>query len=158
MEGTSHLPSVGLARRANRTDAEGAVAHRTNGDTAGLKVAHTLTACCRCRTRKTRCDTGLPKCGPCERIGLSCEYYDSIKGKKIDRQYVIYLQKKVQGLETELAALLGGKYHCPDAETMARSAGYVRFKENDESRYLGPSSGIAVRTDSESLATSCVIG
>lgn len=32
----------------------------------------------------------------------------------------------------------------PDHERMARSAGLVRFKENDESRYLGPSSGIAI--------------
>jgi len=30
---------------------------------------------------------------------------------------------------------------------MARSAGYVRFNEKDEGRYLGPSSGIAVRYD-----------
>jgi len=32
----------------------------------------------------------------------------------------------------------------PDVEYMARGTGYVRFKENDESRYLGSSSGIAV--------------
>ncbi|GAQ34089.1 C6 transcription factor [Aspergillus niger] len=31
-----------------------------------------------------------------------------------------------------------------DAELMVRGAGRIRFKENDESRYLGPSSGIAI--------------
>lgn len=32
----------------------------------------------------------------------------------------------------------------PDRESMARAPGLVRFSESDESRYLGPSSGIAV--------------
>jgi hypothetical protein len=34
--------------------------------------------------------------------------------------------------------------HAADAELMVRGAGRIRFKENDESRYLGPSSGIAI--------------
>jgi hypothetical protein len=32
----------------------------------------------------------------------------------------------------------------PDHEAMARGAGLVKFSENDESRFLGPSSGIAI--------------
>ena len=32
----------------------------------------------------------------------------------------------------------------PDAELLVRGAGLVRFKKNDESRFLGPSSGIAI--------------
>lgn len=32
----------------------------------------------------------------------------------------------------------------PDHEAMARGAGLVKFNENDESRFLGPSSGIAI--------------
>jgi preprotein translocase subunit Sec61beta len=31
-----------------------------------------------------------------------------------------------------------------DPEVTMRSAGLIKFSENDESRYLGPSSGIAV--------------
>ncbi|KAF6217816.1 hypothetical protein HO133_006643 [Letharia lupina] len=119
-------------------------ANNANDDAAGLKVAHTLTACCRCRTRKTRCDAGLPRCGPCERSNAVCEYFDTSKGKNIPRTYVIHLQNKVQSLEAELASLGIAEYETPDAESMIRSAGYVRFKENDESRYLGPSSGIAM--------------
>lgn len=33
--------------------------------------------------RKTRCDPGLPRCGPCERTNSHCEYYDPTKGRKI---------------------------------------------------------------------------
>jgi len=67
------------------------------------------------------------------------------KGEKIPRTYVVHLQHKVQELEEELRALSQEEYESPDADIMARSAGYVRFNENDEGRYLGPSSGIAVR-------------
>ncbi len=78
-----------------------------------------------------------------------CEYYDTTKGRNIARTYVIHLQNKVQALEAELASLGIAGYETPDEEIMIRSAGYVRFKENDEARYLGPSSGIAVRNPSQ---------
>ena len=136
-------------KQADRARDNAGPAKNANDDAAGSKVAHTLTACCRCRTRKTRCDAGLPRCGPCERSNAVCEYFDSTKGRNIPRTYVIRLQTKVQALEAELAALGIMGYETPDAEIMTRSAGYVRFKENDESRYLGPSSGIAVRKPSQ---------
>ncbi|KAI9839893.1 MAG: hypothetical protein M1819_000085 [Sarea resinae] len=95
--------------------------------------------------RKTRCDAGLPRCGPCERSAAACEYYDATKGTKISRNYVIFLQNKVRMLEDELARESAGECgHEPDPETLIRGAGLVRFKEGDESRFLGPSSGIAI--------------
>ena len=94
--------------------------------------------------RKTRCDAGLPRCNPCERSNAVCEYYDSTKGKNIPRTYVIYLQNRVQSLEQELSQRQEDQSIEPDAELMVRGAGHVRFKENDESRFLGPSSGIAM--------------
>ena len=120
-------------------------ANIANDDTTGSKVAHTLTACCRCRTRKTRCDPGLPRCGPCERNNAVCEYFDTTKGRNISSTYVIHQHNNVQAPEAELASLGIDEYEPPDAETMIRSAGYVKFTEHDEARYLGPSSGIAVR-------------
>lgn len=145
----SPFVDVGPSNQADRPRDNGGLAKNTKDDVAGSKVAHTLTACCRCRARKTRCDPGLPRCGPCERSNAVCEYYDTTKGKNIQRTYVIHLQNKVQALEAELASLGIAGYETPDAEIMIRSAGYVRFKENDESRYLGPSSGIAVRKPSQ---------
>lgn len=87
---------------------------------------------------------GLPRCGPCERSNEKCDYFDTAKGKIVSRTYVIRLQNKVESLEKELALLEEQYRSSPDAEVMIRGAGLVRFKENDESRYLGPSSGIAI--------------
>ncbi|KAI9699028.1 MAG: hypothetical protein M1836_003217 [Candelina mexicana] len=113
-------------------------------DPASAKIAHTLTACCRCRQRKTRCDVGLPRCGLCDRSGALCEYFDTAKGRKIPRTYVIHLQDKVRALEEELARVTEDECLGPDAESMVREAGLVKFTGSDESRFLGPSSGIAI--------------
>lgn len=94
--------------------------------------------------RKTRCDAGLPRCGPCERNNKLCEYFDTVKGRKIPRTYVIHLQNKVQALEAELARVEEEQHTTLDAESMIRSAGLVRFKDHDDCRYLGASSGIAM--------------
>lgn len=98
------------------------------------------------RQRKTRCDPALPRCLPCERSGSTCEYYDSTKGKRINRSYVVSLQKKVRELEAELA-----KYTDQDdddsqsQDDLVYPGGIVRFEGSDESpRYLGPSSGTAM--------------
>ena len=44
--------------------------------------------------RQTQCDPGLPRCGPCERTNSHCEYYDSTRGKKVPRNYILHLQQK----------------------------------------------------------------
>jgi Fungal Zn(2)-Cys(6) binuclear cluster domain. len=96
--------------------------------------------------RKTKCDPTLPRCIPCERSGSVCEYYDSAKGKKINRSYVVSLQKKVRQLEEELAKYTDedGDYPRTHAD-IVRPGGMVRLNETDETpRYLGPSSGIAM--------------
>ncbi|KAK3306489.1 fungal-specific transcription factor domain-containing protein [Chaetomium strumarium] len=115
-------------------------------DAPHRSVAHTLTACCRCRQRKTRCDPALPRCLPCERSGSTCEYYDSAKGKKINRTYVVSLQKKVRELEDELAQYTDHEGEYPlNHDDMVSPGGIVRLDETDEMpRYLGPSSGTAM--------------
>lgn len=47
-------------------------------------------------------------------------------------------------LENELAEAEREIKHAANAEMMVRGAGRIKFKENDEPRYLGPSSGIAI--------------
>lgn len=109
------------------------------------RIAHTLTACCRCRQRKTRCDPNLPRCLPCERAGAQCEYFDTAKGKKISRTYVIRLQDKVRALEAELSQYTEEEGFPQNAEDIVRPGGLVRLNADDETpRYLGPSSGIAM--------------
>lgn len=60
------------------------------------------------------------------------------------RTYVVYLQSKIEELETELGQIGHQQNAAPDTEAIMRGAGLVRFMENDESRFLGPSSGIAL--------------
>ncbi|KAI1616979.1 fungal-specific transcription factor domain-containing protein [Exophiala viscosa] len=108
------------------------------------KVHHTVTACVRCRQRKTRCDPTLPRCEPCERSNAHCEYYDSAKNRTIPRTYITSLQETVRRLNEEYKALEKEDDYEPDHESMARAAGLVRFTEKDECRFLGPSSGIAI--------------
>ncbi|PFH59155.1 hypothetical protein XA68_12739 [Ophiocordyceps unilateralis] len=118
----------------------------SDDDGSGQRVAHTLTACCRCRQRKTRCDPTLPRCLPCERSGSTCEYLDTTKGRKINRYYVVRLQDKVRTLEAELRQYTddGNDYPCSN-EDIVRPGGMIRVGANDETpRYLGPSSGIAM--------------
>jgi hypothetical protein len=93
--------------------------------------------------RKTRCDPGLPRCGPCERTNSHCEYYDPAKGTRIPRNYVVHLQHKVRDLEKQLAELERDDIE-PDAEDVMRGAAAVRIHESDESKFLGPSSGITI--------------
>ena len=152
--------STELVRTSNEKDEPS----HGNPETADLQLAHTLSACTRCwkvrivvtstkvfkrsnayrLQRKSRCDPGLPRCSPCERHNATCEYFDVTKGKTVSRAYVIHLQNKIKQLETELAEVASEEYTSPDAEAIMRGAGLVRFKENDESRFLGPSSGIAL--------------
>ncbi|KAJ5532800.1 hypothetical protein N7494_009352 [Penicillium frequentans] len=108
------------------------------------RIAHTLTACTRCRQRKSRCDPGIPRCAPCERSNAKCVYYDSTRDTTIPRTYIVSLREKARALEKELAAAEKDIQHAADAELMVRGAGRIRFQENDEPRYLGPSSGIAM--------------
>ncbi|RVX70184.1 hypothetical protein B0A52_05517 [Exophiala mesophila] len=108
------------------------------------RVHHTVTACVRCRQRKTRCDAALPRCEPCDRSNAHCEYYDSAKNRTIPRTYITSLQDTVRRLHNELKTLQQEEDFQPDPESMARSAGLVKFREHDQPRFLGPSSGIAI--------------
>ena len=145
----SQAPSIreGNFSHDRRIENAGGEGPQTDGDGARPRshtLTHTLTACCRCRSRKTKCDPGLPRCSNCERSNSTCDYLDTTKGKTISRLYIIHLQKKVHALQNELDRLSQEQYEPPDADVMVRRGGYVRVKEKDESRYLGPSSGIAV--------------
>ncbi|KAB8339200.1 hypothetical protein FH972_022134 [Carpinus fangiana] len=112
-----------------------------DGLSRSSRVAHTLTACARCRKRKSRCDPGLPRCHQCERTGSVCEYFDASKGRMMPRTYIIQLQEEVKRLERELAEVETDSREEPDPEALVREAAIVRLHDTDERKYLGPSSG-----------------
>lgn len=98
--------------------------------------------------RKTRCDAGLPRCGPCERSSSHCEFFDSTKGKTIPRNYVLVLQDKVRRLEAQLAQQQVLNPSLPedssDENELVRKIGMVSLDEQRkaEPRFVGSSSGI----------------
>lgn len=82
---------------------------------------------------------------PCERSGAICEYFDTTKGRKIPRNYVIKLQDKVRALEEELGLYTEEDLASPETEDAIRPGGLVHLNDHDETpRFLGPSSGIAM--------------
>jgi hypothetical protein len=56
---------------------------------------------------------------------------------------VVHLQHKVRDLESQLEALEQDDYE-PNDEDLVRPGASVRIKDNEESKFLGPSSGIAI--------------
>ncbi|RDW94103.1 putative C6 transcription factor [Aspergillus mulundensis] len=108
------------------------------------RIAHTLAACTRCRQRKTKCDPGIPKCGPCDRTNAQCVYYDSARRRTIPRTYIVQLRETARRLEKELEEEEKDVQQAADAELIIRGAGRIRFREHDEARFLGSSSGIAI--------------
>lgn len=93
--------------------------------------------------RKTRCDPGLPRCTPCERNNAVCEYWDPAKKCNINRNYVVWLQQRVNDLEKEIDRLETQDI-TEDPELMIRNAAAVRVQDADESKFLGPSSGTQI--------------
>lgn len=160
-----HRRSSAEARQG--TDGDGNIDNGSREDNDAPKLYHTLTACTRCRSvrsllfvfwaqiltsywqRKTRCDAGLPKCGPCERSGAHCEFFDSTKQKTVPRSYVVHLQVKVRALEEELKMreTLTLETETPDSEELVRAVGLVNFADYEhykEPRYVGTSNGFTV--------------
>lgn len=86
----------------------------------------------------------MPRCDPCERSNSQCEYFDSAKNRIVPRKYLVDLQDAVRTLQLELKSLEQQEDDEPDHEAMIRAPGLVNFGESNESRFLGPSSGIAV--------------
>ncbi|KAK6358949.1 hypothetical protein TWF696_000122 [Orbilia brochopaga] len=111
---------------------------------AGAKI-HTLTACNRCRSRKSRCDASLPKCEPCQRSGSQCDFWDASKNITLSRSYVIFLQDRVKALEAEIKQLEkdAPPNNGPDEEDLVRSMGMVSLSDEEPERhFLGSSAGL----------------
>ncbi|KAK4552032.1 hypothetical protein LTR86_010709 [Recurvomyces mirabilis] len=63
-----------------------------------------VSACHRCRNRKNRCDQQLPRCSNCEKANVKCVGFDPVSKRAIPRNYVYYLESRVENLEALLRA------------------------------------------------------
>lgn len=137
-----NIPGLSAPRLRAESSRVSASSPQPSGDSpSSSKTAYTLTACTRCRERKSRCDPALPRCTPCERSGSHCEYWDVVKRRKLSRNYIIQLQENLAKLEEDLARLNIQHDIEDDQEDLVRDAAVVTFKETAEKKYLGPSSG-----------------
>lgn len=64
-----------------------------------------ITACSRCRSRKTKCDRLYPQCTSCAKAKVECAALDPATGRSVPRSYVSHLEDKIATLEKELTLL-----------------------------------------------------
>ncbi|GMF01971.1 unnamed protein product [[Candida] boidinii] len=103
--------------------------HSSNNPTPKVKrpsssiigISRSITACKRCRLKKTKCDQKFPRCGKCERANVDCVSIDPATGREIPRSYIILLEDKVSLLEKKILAL-GGDPFSKDIETFTPSS------------------------------------
>lgn len=67
-----------------------------------IGVTRSISACLRCRLRKTRCDQKFPSCTSCFKAKVECVGIDAATGREIPRSYVSHLEDRVAQLELQL--------------------------------------------------------
>lgn len=102
-----------------------------------------LPACRRCRGHKRRCDTQLPACANCTKVGADCVFFDHVSKELLPRTYVASLVDHLRSLETSRESL------APDAasEGTVEAEGPHFFRVRDAFRYLGPRAPLAAKVD-----------
>ena len=65
-------------------------------------IYRSISACNRCRSRKTKCDQLFPACTSCAKAGVECVGVDAATGREIPRSYVSHLEERIAALEAQL--------------------------------------------------------
>lgn len=94
----SIAPDLGQPKRQKKT----ATGSTTIKPSNVIGVTRSISACHRCRTRKTRCDQKFPSCTACLKAHVECVGIDAATGREIPRSYVSHLEDRVALLELEL--------------------------------------------------------
>jgi hypothetical protein len=94
----STAPALGQPKRQKKTAPGSATIKPSNV----IGVTRSISACHRCRTRKTRCDQKFPSCTACLKANVECVGIDAATGREIPRSYVSHLEDRVALLELEL--------------------------------------------------------
>ncbi|KAK9466780.1 fungal-specific transcription factor domain-containing protein [Lipomyces arxii] len=74
----------------------------TGSGPAPTHLTRIISACSRCRARKTKCDQKFPSCSACSKAGVECVGLDAATGREIPRSYVSHLEDRVAFLEIQL--------------------------------------------------------
>lgn len=100
-------------------------------------ISRSISACNRCRARKTKCDQLFPSCTACTRVGADCVGVDAATGKEIPRSHVHWLERRVEFLE-KLFDLKPGE----------GGLGENQERERDENHFDGERRGSVTSTES----------
>ncbi|QNP96658.1 Pyrimidine pathway regulatory protein 1 [Yarrowia lipolytica] len=65
-------------------------------------MARSVSACVRCRKRKSKCDQKFPSCSRCLAAGVVCMGLDAATKREIPRSYVSHLESRIAALEGKL--------------------------------------------------------
>ncbi|KAK9455825.1 fungal-specific transcription factor domain-containing protein [Dipodascopsis uninucleata] len=101
-------PGKDVSSRSQKRDLNGNAKDSTGKGTStgsGSTPTHLtriISACSRCRSRKTRCDQKFPSCSACLKAGVECVGLDAATGREVPRSYVSHLEDRVAFLEIQL--------------------------------------------------------
>ncbi|KAK7203816.1 fungal-specific transcription factor domain-containing protein [Myxozyma melibiosi] len=74
----------------------------TGNGPAPNHLTRIISACSRCRSRKTKCDQKFPSCSACLKAGVECVGLDAATGREVPRSYIAHLEDRVAFLEIQL--------------------------------------------------------
>ncbi|KAF3939331.1 hypothetical protein ABW19_dt0203563 [Dactylella cylindrospora] len=94
----SQTASPTQARAKSNVPSATSLVHQTTGN-----ISRSISACNRCRSRKTKCDQLFPACTACAKANVECVGVDAATGREIPRSYVSHLEERVAFLEKQLA-------------------------------------------------------
>lgn len=63
-----------------------------------------ISACSRCRARKTKCDQKFPSCSACLKAGVDCVGLDAATGREIPRRFVFFVSSCAKMLALTLGS------------------------------------------------------
>lgn len=107
-ESVSPIAPPKRQRRKKNNDSESYPAPKKQKGSASssrssiIGVTRSISACQRCRLRKTRCDQKFPSCTSCLKANTECVGIDAATGREIPRSYVSHLEDRVAQLELQL--------------------------------------------------------
>ncbi|EWC46549.1 hypothetical protein DRE_04272 [Drechslerella stenobrocha 248] len=100
LPGTSQTPPPAHAH--NRSTSSIPSATSLTQSTTG-NISRSISACNRCRSRKTKCDQLFPACTACAKANVDCVGVDAATGREIPRSYISHLEERVAFLEKQIA-------------------------------------------------------
>ncbi|KAI1618602.1 hypothetical protein EDD36DRAFT_414265 [Exophiala viscosa] len=105
-----------------------------------------LPACRRCRSHKRRCDTQLPVCANCSKVGADCVFFDHVSKELLPRTYIASLVDHLRSLEAARESSTGQISDSASNETL-EAEGQHFFGVGDALRYLGPRAPLVAQVD-----------